>query len=373
MIIGIPREVKKDEYRVSVIPAGVEELVRSGHKVLIEKNAGYGSAIEDEMYRRVGAQIVDSPEEIFSQADMVIKVKEPLPQEIALLRGGQVLFTYFHLAASRELTNGILDRGIVAIAYETIRLSDGSLPLLIPMSEVAGRMAVHEGAKCLERPAGGMGVLLAGIPGVAPARVTVLGGGIVGTNAAKIAAGLGALVTVLDVSLPRLRYLDDVMPPNVHTLYSNSHNIEMSVMEADLLIGCVLIAGARAPVLVPEGLIKRMKNGAAIVDVSIDQGGCLATSRPTTHSEPTFVKHGVIHYCVTNMPGAVGRTSTHGLTNATQPYATALANKGWKQAARENSAIASGINAIGGRICNPAVAESFGMDWVPWEDMAGED
>jgi len=370
VIVGVPKEIKTDEYRVSVVPVGVGELVRNGHEVLVEKNAGQGSGIDNADYERCGAEIVDTPDEVFARSDMIVKVKEPLPQELPLLRPGQMVFTYFHLAASRELAESVLEKSIVGIAYETIRLPDGTLPLLIPMSEIAGRMAVHEGAKCLEKQLGGMGILLAGVPGVAPANVTIIGAGVVGMNAARVAAGLLARVTVLDLSLPRLRYIEDVMPPNVNTLYSNPHNIEKSVLNADLLIGAVLVPGARAAVLVSEDLVKNMKRGAAVVDVCIDQGGCIATSRPTTHSNPTYIAHGCVHYCVTNIPGVVGGTSTYALTNATQPYVLELANTGWKAAAGEDPAIASGLNVIDGMLCNEAVARSFGMQCHDWRKLA---
>jgi alanine dehydrogenase len=369
MKIGVPREIKQDEYRVSVVPAGVQELVRNGHQVLVQRDAGLGSGIDDEQYARAGASVVDSPDELYAAADLIVKVKEPLAREIPLMRAGQIVFTYFHLAADRGLTEAVLERGIVAIAYETMRLPDGELPLLTPMSEIAGRMAVHEGAKCLERPAGGMGILLAGVPGVPPAGVAIVGGGKVGANAAKVAAGLGAAVTVLDIDLHRLRYLDDVMPANVHTLYANLHTVEQAVLGADLVVGAVLVPGARTPVVIPEALVRGMKRGAAIVDVAIDQGGCVATARPTTHSSPTFVKHEVVHYCVTNMPGAVGRTSTHALTNASHLYLIDIANKGWRRAAEEDPAVAAGLNAVEGHLCCRAVAEAFDLPVVDWREF----
>ncbi len=309
MIVGVPREVKSDEYRVAMLPVGAEELTAAGHTVLVEVGAGTGSGIADSLYEAAGATMVADAASIWARADLIVKVKEPQPSEWPHLRAGQVLFTYFHFAADEELTRAVIDSGTTAIAYETIRDAKGTLPLLTPMSEVAGRMSIQEGAKFLERPQEGRGILLAGVPGVAPAEVAILGGGIVGSNAAKLAAGLGANVRILDVNLDRLRYLDDIMPPNVTTLYSDRHTILESVERADLVIGAILITGARAPRLVRREDLPRMKPGAVIVDVAIDQGGCIETSRPTTHRDPTYVVDGVVHYCVTNMPGAVGRTS----------------------------------------------------------------
>src|SRR4051794_16558946 len=325
MLIGVPKEIKTDEYRVAMIPVGVEELTRAGHKVLIQSGAGQGSGISDEQYASNGAEIVAAPEEIWGRADLIVKVKEPLPQEWPLLRAGQIVFTYFHFAADEALTRAVMQSEIPAVAYETIKDARGTLPLLTPMSEVAGRMSIQEGAKFLERPFEGRGILLGGVPGVLPANVVILGGGIVGANAAKVAAGLGANVTVLDVNLDRLRYLDDVMPKNVTTLFSDRHNILDSIKRADLLIGAVLIPGARAPFLIRREDLKGMVPRAVIVDVAIDQGGCVETSRPTTHSKPTYIVDDVVHYCVANMPGAVGRTSTYALTNVTLPYVLQLA------------------------------------------------
>jgi alanine dehydrogenase len=359
MIIGVPREIKNNEYRVGLLPVHCEALVESGHTVLIERHAGDGSGAFDMDYRAAGARVAGSRKEIFRRADMIVKVKEPQPSEIRLLRPGQIVFTYFHFAADGPLFDAILRSGLVAIAYETIRLRDGSLPLLTPMSEIAGRMAIHEGAKYLEEPTQGRGLLLAGVPGVAPAKVVILGGGVVGANAAKMAAGLGADVTILDINLNRLRYLDDVMPKNVKTLMSNAHNIRDQVREADLLIGAVLRPGARAPVLVSRKLVRQMKRGAVIVDVAIDQGGCIETSRPTTHGQPTFLVDGVVHYCVTNMPGAVARTSTTALTNATFPYVLEIARKGYARAARKNPAVASGLNIVGGRVTYADLATQY--------------
>lgn len=365
MIVGVPKEIKPDEYRVGIIPVGVETLVRRGHTVLVEEGAGVGSGISDEEYAQAGAELVSSAEDVYRRAELIIKVKEPLPQEYPLLSEGQMVFTYFHFAASRELTEAVIKTGCVAIAYETVRTADGQHPLLTPMSEVAGRMSIQEGAKYLEKPMEGRGILLGGVPGVAPARVVIIGGGVVGTNAAKVAAGLGAQVTVLDINLNRLRYLDDIMPKNVVLLMSDAYTIRQSITEADLVIGAVLIEGARAPVLVRQEDLKRMQPGSVIVDVAIDQGGCIETSRPTTHSEPTFIVDGVVHYCVANMPGAVGRTSTYALCNVTLPYAVQLADKGYEKASRENPALRHGINIARGRVTNRAVAETFGLPYEP--------
>src|SRR5438874_2260791 len=327
MQVGIPNEIKVHEYRVAMIPVGVEELTRAGHKVLIQAGAGQGSGISDEQYAQNGAEIVSTAEEVWKRSDLIVKVKEPQPVEWPHMRPGQVVFTYFHFAADENLTRAVMNSGITAVAYETIRDSKGNLPLLTPMSEVAGRMSIQEGAKYLERPFDGRGILLGGVPGVRPAYVAILGGGIVGANAAKVAAGLGANVTILDVNLDRLRYLDDVMPRNVTTLYSDRHNILDALSRADLLIGAVLIPGARAPYLVRHADLKKMPPRAVIIDVAIDQGGCVETSKPTTHSQPTYIVHDIVHYCVTNMPGAVGRTSTYALTNVTLPYLLQLAGK----------------------------------------------
>jgi len=362
MIVGVPKEVKTDEYRVAMTPVGVDELSRGGHSVLIETGAGSGSGISDDDYTQHGAAIVPDGSAIWTRSDMVVKVKEPLPDEWPLMRDGQIVFTYFHFAANEDLTRAVMNSGCVAVAYETIRDAKGTLPLLTPMSEVAGRMSIQEGAKFLERPFQGRGILLGGVPGVAPANVTVLGGGIVGANAAKVAAGLGANVSILDINLDRLRYLDDVMPPNVTTVFSDRHNINETTSRADLIIGAVLIPGARAPFLIRREDLKRMVPRAVIVDVAIDQGGCVETSRPTTHSKPTYIVDDVVHYCVANMPGAVGRTSTYALTNVTLPYVLQLANKGLDKATRENPALAEGVNIRRGRVTNPAVAATFGLD-----------
>jgi alanine dehydrogenase len=362
MIIGVPKEIKADEYRVAMIPVGVEELTRCGHKVLIQSGAGQGSGISDDEYARNGAEIVADPAGIWGKADLVVKVKEPLPEEWPYLRPGQVVFTYFHFAADEPLTRAVMQSGITAIAYETIKDGRGNLPLLTPMSEVAGRMSIQEGAKYLERPFDGRGILLGGVPGVLPANVVILGGGVVGANAAKVAAGLGANVRILDINLDRLRYLDDVMPRNVTTLFSDRHNIRDSLYRADLVIGAVLIPGARAPYLVRRDDLKQMTPRAVIIDVAIDQGGCVETSRPTTHSKPTYIVDDIVHYCVTNMPGAVGRTSTYALTNVTLPYVLQLAKKGLDRAAAENLALAQGVNIRKGKVTNPAVAETFGLE-----------
>jgi len=359
--IGVPKEVKTDEYRVAMIPVGVEELSRAGHKVLIQAGAGQGSGIADEQYSGNGAEIVASAAEIWARADLIVKVKEPLPSEWPMMRSGQIVFTYFHFAADRALTDAVMKSGITAIAYETIKDKNGTLPLLTPMSEVAGRMSIHEGAKFLERPFEGRGILLGGVPGVLPANVLVLGAGIVGANAAKTAAGLGANVILLDINLDRLRYIDDVMPPNVTTLYSDRHNILDALPTTDLLIGAVLIPGAKAPRLVKRDDLKRMPKRAVAIDVAIDQGGCMETSRPTTHSHPTYIEEDVVHYCVTNMPGAVGRTSTYALTNVTLPYVLQLARRGFDAAVQQNAALAQGVNIHRGKITSPAVAETFGL------------
>ncbi len=361
MIVGIPKETKRDEYRVALLPVGVEELVRAGHAVLVERGAGAGSGLTDEAYEACGAALVDTAMEVFARAEMIVKVKEPQAPELTLIRPGQTVFTYFHFAADRRLTEGFLATGATAVAYETLRDDRGRLPLLIPMSEVAGRMSIQEGAKYLEKPQMGRGILLGGVPGVAPAHVTVLGAGTVGANAAKVAAGFGASVGLLDTSLERLRYLDDVTPPNVDCLYSDRHTIREQISRADLVIGSVLIPGARAPHLIERDDLKLMKPGAVIIDVAIDQGGCVATSRPTTHASPTFVVDDILHYCVTNMPGAVGRTSTYALCNATLPYVLQLATHGVEAAAASSPAILSAVNIYRGRLMCRAVADAFGL------------
>jgi len=368
MIIGIPKEIKESEFRVGMVPSGVDALTRAGHKVFVEKNAGLGSGITDAEYRKAGAVIKDSNKEIYKIADLIVKVKEPLPKELPLIREGQIVFTYFHFAADEKLTKGFLKTKAIAVAYETVE-ENGLLPLLTPMSEIAGRMSVQEGAKYLEKPMMGRGVLLGGVPGVAPCEVVVIGGGVVGTNAAKVAAGLGAKVTILDVDLNRLRYLDDIMPKNVTLLMSNRYTIREQVRKADLLIGAVLVKGAKAPVLVTKEMIKTMKPGSVVVDVAIDQGGCIETSRPTTHSNPTFIYNGVVHYGVTNMPGAVGRTSTFALTNATFPYVLKIANHGIVEAVKLFPSIAKGLNIYRGKVTYKAVADTFDLEYTPLDNI----
>jgi alanine dehydrogenase len=366
MIVGVPKEVKQDEYRVAMLPVGVEELTLAGHKVLVERGAGLGSGISDELYKTNGAELVNSPAEIFGQAELVVKVKEPQPREYSLLRSGQILFTYLHFAADASLTQRVLETGVTAVAYETLRGKHGDLPCLTPMSEVAGRMSIQEGAKFLERPQEGRGILLGGVPGVLPAHITILGGGVVGKNAAQIAAGFEADVNILDINVDRLRYLEDIMPPNVNTLYSDRHNIREELQKADLVIGAVLIPGARAPELVTREDLKLMKPGAVMIDVAIDQGGCLETSRPTTHSHPTYIVDGIVHYCVTNMPGAVGRTSTYALCNVTFPYALRIANQGLKAACAIDPGLTEAVNIHAGKVTNRAVAETFDLKYVPF-------
>lgn len=360
MIVGVAREIKEFENRVAAVPPGVSELVQDGHEVLVEKDAGDGVGLTDDDYAREGAKIVDR-EELFGRSEMILKVKEPLPAEYKLITSQHTLFTYFHFAASRELTDAMLESGATCLAYETIE-KDGKLPLLTPMSEVAGKMASQEGAKYLEKPSGGQGILIGGVPGVEPAHVVVLGGGVVGVCAAKIAAGMGGKVTILDIDVDRLRYLEDVMPKNVSLLISNQHTIREQIDKADLLIGAVYLTGKRAPTLVSKEMVARMKPGAVIVDVAIDQGGCIETCRPTTHGDPTYVVDGVLHYCVANMPGAVPKTSTYALTNVTLPYARVLARKGAATAMREDDSLISAANVVRGQITHQGVAESFGLD-----------
>lgn len=366
MIVGVPKEIKNNENRVAITPAGVSTLARAGHRVFIEAGAGTGSGFADEHFRASGAELVADAKAVFDAADLILKVKEPLEPEYGLFRTGQILFTYLHLAPEPELTRALMDKGVIAIAYETVQLPDGSLPLLTPMSEVAGRMATQIGAQFLERPQGGRGILLGGVPGVPPAEVVIIGGGSVGTNAAKMACGMGAQVTLLDISADRLRYLDDIFGGRLHTLMSNSYNIAEAVKRADLLIGAVLIPGARAPKLVTEDMVKTMQPGSVIVDVAIDQGGSVATiDRVTTHSDPTYVKHGVVHYSVANMPGAVPRTSTFALTNVTLPYALKLANLGWRKAIASDPALALGVNVANGHVVYKAVADAHNLPYVP--------
>jgi alanine dehydrogenase len=361
LIVGVPKEIKGGECRVALVPAGADSLVEDGHTVLVEQGAGVGSGFSDEAYRAAGATLVAAAAEVWAKADLVLKVKEPIELEWPRLRRGQMLFTYFHFAASEPLIRAVVTSGLVAIAYETVQLDSGELPLLTPMSEVAGRMSVPEGAKYLEKVHGGSGILLGGVPGVLPAEVLIIGGGTVGTNAAKMAAGLGAHVTLLDVSLDRLRYLADVLPANVDLLYSNRHTILEQLAEADLVIGAVLRPGAKAPRVVRRSDLKVMTPGSVIVDVAVDQGGCIETIKPTTHEKPTYIVDGIVHYGVTNMPGAVPRTSTLALTNATFPYARRLATRGWKQACREDRALLLGLNVVEGKVVYPGVAEAFGL------------
>jgi alanine dehydrogenase len=363
MRIGVPKEIKDNENRIAMTPAGVEALTADGHEVMVQAGGGAGSGIPDREFEKAGARMVKKASGIFEAADMIVKVKEPLPEEYELIRKDQVLYTFFHFAASRELTDAMVGTGAVCIAYETVEDAHGRLPLLTPMSEVAGRLSIQEGAKFLEKPMGGRGVLLGGVPGVPPAEVVVLGGGVVGTNAAKIAAGMGASVAILDVNLDRLRYLDDVMPANCTTLYSSKYNVLGACRRADLVIGAVLIPGAKAPFLVTRQVLREMKDGAVLVDVAVDQGGCAETTRPTTHSDPTFVEEGVLHYCVANMPGAVARTSTFALTNATLPYARILAERGWKKAIQTDRGILTGANVVRGKVTCKGVAEAFGLQY----------
>jgi len=367
MIVGILKEIKAEENRVCMTPAGVEVMIANGHSLLVEKSAGSGSGFADEAYVAAGARIVETPKEIFDAADMVMHVKEPLPPEYDLIREGQIVFTYLHLAADEQQTRALIKSKSVSIAYETIQKADGSLPLLTPMSEVAGRMAIQQGAKYLEMAQGGHGVLLGGVPGVDPGTVVVIGGGVVGVNAAKMACGLGAKVYLLDMNLDRLRYLSDVMPANCFTLMSSPATIRELVKEADVVVGAVLIPGAKAPRLVTREMLTTMKKGSVLVDVAIDQGGCFETSKATTHGDPTYVVDGVIHYCVANMPGAVAKTSTLALTNATLPYAVQIANKGWKQAMQESEEIKLGANVI--EVTYQAVAEAFGLDYTPVDGL----
>lgn len=367
MKVGILKEIKVLERRVCMVPSGVVTMVAKGHEVFVEAGAGIGAGYPDSDYLEAGATILETPQEVYATADMVMHVKEPQPSEYDLIREGQIVFTYLHLAADEQQTKALIKAKSVNIAYETIEKEDGSLPLLVPMSEVAGRMAAQEGAKYLEMPQGGLGILLGGVKGVAPGTVVVIGGGVVGINAAKMAAGLGAKVYILDTNLERLAYLDDVMPANVFPIMSNPAILKEYVTKADLVIGAVLIPGAKAPKLITRDMLKDMKDGSVIVDVAIDQGGCLETSKATTHQDPTYVVDGVVHYCVANMPGAVARTSTAALTNATLPYALEIATKGWKKAMQENDEIKAGANVIDGQITYKAVAEAFDLDYTPVE------
>ncbi len=369
MIVGILREIKIAEKRVSMTPGGVIAMVHNGHTILVEKDAGAGAGYPDSAYESAGATIIDTPAQIYKKSDMVMHVKEPQPSEYDLIKEDQIVFTYLHLAADEQQTMGLIKSKSIDIAYETIEKDNGALPLLLPMSEVAGRMATQEAAKYLEMPQGGMGILLGGVTGVEPATVVVIGGGVVGINAAKMACGLGAKVYILDTNLERLSYLDDVMPANCFPVMSNAAILRDLILRADVVIGAVLVAGAKAPKLLTKDMLKDMKNGSVIVDVAIDQGGCFETSRPTTHDNPCYEIDGVIHYCVANMPGAVAKTSTIALTNATLPYAIQIANKGWKKAMQDNKEIKKGANIIRGKITYKAVAEAFGLEYTPIEDF----
>ncbi len=369
MIIGVPKEIKNNENRVGMTPAGVVEMTDRGHTVYVQSTAGVGSGFDDAEYILAGAKILPTIEDVYKVADMIVKVKEPIKEEYPLIKEGQLLFTYFHFASSEELTHAMIKNKSVCLAYETVEKPDRSLPLLIPMSEVAGRMSVQEGAKYLEKPIKGKGILLGGVPGVKPANVLVLGGGIVGTQAARMAAGLGAKVTLMDISLPRLRYLDEIMPANVTCLMSSKYNIKEEIKHADLIIGAVLIPGAKAPSLITRDMLKTMHPGTVMVDVAIDQGGCFETSRATTHENPTYIIDDVVHYCVANMPGAVPYTSTLALTNATLPYAIQLANKGWEKACADNKELLLGLNVVHGKIVYEAVAEAFNLPYTPVKEV----
>lgn len=367
MIIGVPKEIKKHENRVALLPEGVTKLRENGHRILVEKGAGEGSAFSDEQYEEAGATIIEDADKLWSQAEMIMKVKEPLEIEYPRMREGQIIFTYFHFAASEPLTKAVIESNCIAIAYETVEKTDGSLPLLIPMSEVAGRMASQEGAKYLEKPQGGRGILVGGIPGVKPANIMVLGGGIVGVNAAKIAAGMGANVTIMDIDIARLRHLDDWMPKNIDTMFSSKVSIQRMLPEIDMVIGAVLKPGSKAPHLITRDMLASMQKGTVLVDVAIDQGGCFETSVPTTHDDPVYQLDGIVHYCVANMPGAVPYTSTLGLTNVTLPYAVDIANKGWKDAIYDDPELQKGLNIANGNIVYKPVAEAFNLDYTPME------
>ena len=369
MIIGVPTEIKTREYRVGMIPAGVRILTSRGHTVLVQSNAGVGSGLADDEYKKAGAHLVGSKEEVWKRAEMIVKVKEPLPDEFPLMREGQIVYTYLHLAAAHELAHEMLRRKVDGVAYETIEKPDGSLPLLTPMSAVAGRMAVQVGATLLEKERGGKGILLGGVPGVRRGRVAIIGGGVVGQNAARVAIGLGAQVTVLDINPAVLAYLDDIYEGRIHTLYSDPHTVEEATRTADLLVGAVLVAGARAPRLVTERMVAMMEPGSVIVDVAVDQGGCVETCKPTTHDNPTYTVHDVVHYAVANMPGAVARTSTFALANATIGYCKQLADHGLVKAAAADPALALGINTFRGHVPHRTVAEALGIDWVPLEKL----
>jgi len=361
MIIGVPKEIKNNENRVGLTPAGVSALSKAGHKLFVQATAGNGSGFSDDEYKKAGATILKTIAEVYKKAEMIIKVKEPIKEEYSLIKEGQLLFTYFHFASGEALTKAMIKSKAICLAYETVEKKDRSLPLLVPMSEVAGRMSIQEGAKYLEKPMGGRGILLGGVPGVKPAHVLVLGGGIVGTQAAKMAAGMAADVTIMDISIPRLRELDDILPANVNTVFSNEYNIRDAIKTADLIVGAVLIPGAKAPHLITRDMLKMMRPGTVLVDVAVDQGGCIETCKPTTHENPTFVIDGIIHYCVANMPGAVPYTSTLALTNATLPYALQLANKGWKKACSENEELKLGLNVVEGKIVYKGVSDAFNL------------
>lgn len=364
MIIGVPKEIKNNENRVAVTPAGAKEFTKRGHSVYFQKSAGVGSGFSDADYESAGAKILDTIEDVYGIAEMIVKVKEPIEPEYKLVKKDQLVFTYFHFASYEPLTKAMMESGATCLAYETVEKDDKTLPLLVPMSEVAGRMAIQEGAKYLEKPLKGRGILLGGVPGVRPAKVMILGAGVVGTNAAKMAAGMGADVTILDLSLPRLRYLDDIMPANVNTFMSNEYNIRELISSHDLIVGAVLIHGAKAPHLITRDMLKDMEPGTVLVDVAVDQGGCIETCKPTTHEDPTYIIDDVVHYCVANMPGAVPYTSTLALTNATLPYAIQLADKGWKQACKENNELKMGLNVIAGEVVYKGVAEAFNLKYT---------
>lgn len=365
MIIGVPKEIKNNENRVGLTPAGAHELTKRGHKVYVQATAGINSGFPDDEYIKAGAELLPSIEAVYAIAEMIVKVKEPIEPEYQLIKKNQLLFTYFHFASDEKLTRAMIEQRAICLAYETVEKSDRSLPLLVPMSEVAGRMSIQEGARFLEKPQGGKGILLGGVPGVKPAKVLILGGGIVGINAAFMAAGMGADVTITDISLPRLRYLDEIMPKNVKTLYSSSYNIEAELPETDLVIGAVLIPGAKAPHLITRAMLGKLKKGSVLVDVAIDQGGCFETSHPTTHAQPVYEVDGIVHYCVANIPGAVPFTSTKALTNSTLPYALLLADLGWEQACKQHPDLALGLNIVNGKIVYKAVAEAFNLPFSP--------
>jgi len=373
MIIGVPKEIKNNENRVALTPAGVAEFRKNGHTVYVQSTAGVGSGFEDAEYEKAGATILPTIEAVYEIAEMIVKVKEPIASEYALIKENQLLFTYFHFASSEPLTHAMIERKAVCLAYETVEKADRSLPLLVPMSEVAGRMAIQEGAKYLEKPMGGRGILLGGVAGVKPANVLILGGGIVGTQAAKMATGLGANVTIVDVNLNRLRYLEDVLPANADTVMSNEYNIRQLVSQSDLIVGAVLIPGAKAPHLITRDMLSLMRKGTVLVDVAVDQGGCIETCTPTTHENPTYEIDGIVHYCVANMPGAVPYTSTLALTNATLPYAIQLANKGWQKACTQNEELKKGLNVVNGKVVYKAVADAWSLTYTPIEEVLQEE